>query len=218
MDGIILTHEVIHSLKTTKKPGMLLKIDLSKAFDKLCWHYIQHLLRYFGFDQMWIRWIMSLITTPLYSILINGIPSAPFSPTRGFRQGDPLSPFIFVLMAEGLSRLIHHVVHTRKLRGISLHDSPSITHQQFVDDNILFGFPSVQEARSFKSILHLFSEASGMAINDSKSQLLFFNTPPQTQTSIAKILGFSTSSLLAKYLGAPLKDTAIKHSSWNLLL
>ena len=112
MDDIILTHEVIHSLKSAKKPGMLLKIDLSKAFDKLCWHHIQHLLRAFGFDQMWIRWIMSLISTPLYSILINGIPSTPFSSSRGIRQGDPLSPFIFVLMAKGLSRLIHHAVQT----------------------------------------------------------------------------------------------------------
>ena len=133
LDGIILTHEVIHSLKSDKKPGMLLKIDLSKAFDKLCWRYIQHILSAFGFDQMWIRWIMSLISTPLYSILINGIPSTPFSPSRGIRQGDPLSPFIFILMSEGLSRLINHVVQSRQLRGISLHGSPTTTHQQFVD-------------------------------------------------------------------------------------
>lgn len=218
MDGIILTHEVIHSLKSTKKPDMLLKIDLSKAFDKLCWRYIQSILRAFGFDQMWIRWIMSLISMPLYSILVNGIPSTPFVPSRGIRQGDPLSPFIFVLMTEGLSRLIQHAVLSGQLRGISLHGSPTTTHQQFVDDNMLFGFPSAQEARSFKNILNLFFVASGMTVNVSKSQLFFFNTPPIIQTSIARILGFSLAHLPAKYLGAPLIDSALKHSAWNHLL
>lgn len=78
MDGIILSHEIIHTLKQSKQAGMLLKLDLSKAFDKLSWNYIQQMLNAFGFSQTWIRWVMSLITTPSFSMLINGIPSRPF--------------------------------------------------------------------------------------------------------------------------------------------
>eukprot|EP00253_Pinus_taeda_P019617 PITA_19617 len=112
MDGIILTHEIIHSLKTSNQTGMILKIDLSKAFDKLSWTYIQKMLNAFGFDPMWVRWVHSLISSTFFSILINGIPSRPFSPSRGIRQGDPLSPFLFVLMAEGLGRLIKQALHS----------------------------------------------------------------------------------------------------------
>ena len=106
LDGIILSHEVIHSLKITKKPSMMLKLDLSKAFDKLNWNFIGKVQKAFGFDHSWIKWILILITTPFFSILINGIPSIPFNPSRGIRQGDPLSPFIFILMSEGLRHML----------------------------------------------------------------------------------------------------------------
>ena len=125
MDGILLTHEIIHSLKHSKQAGMLLKLDLSKAFDKLSWAYIQHMLKAFGFCSMWIHWIMSLITSTHFSILVNGIPSRPFKPSRGIRQGDPLSPFLFVLMAEGLGRHIKHALISHKLRGLSVHNTPA---------------------------------------------------------------------------------------------
>lgn len=142
-DGIILTHELIHSLKISKKPGMLLKQDLSKAFDSLSWKYIEEVLMAFGFAASWVRWIMSLISSSFFSVLMNGIPSATFQPSRGIRQGDPLSPFLFVIMAESLGRSIRSTQQSFRLKGLSFHNSPIFTHQQFVDDNMLFGHPSV---------------------------------------------------------------------------
>eukprot|EP00253_Pinus_taeda_P031749 PITA_31749 len=186
-DGIILTHEVIHSLKQTKKPA-------------------------------WIRWISSLISSTFYSILVNGIPSTTFRPSRGIRQGDPLSPFLFVIMAEGLGRSLKAAISEGYLKGLSLHQTPTTSHQQFVDDNMLFGHSSVQEARSLISILETFSKASGALINKSKSQIFFFNTPPITQRAIVRIIGFSVESLPSKYLGAPLIASALKHSTWTILL
>jgi len=82
-DGIIQTHEIIHSLKQFKKASMLLKIDLSKDFDSLSWNYIQKMLIAFGFSPAWVIWVMSLITSTFFSILVNGIPSTPFHPSRG---------------------------------------------------------------------------------------------------------------------------------------
>jgi len=128
-DGIILTYEIIHSIKQTKKAGMLLKIDLSKAFDTLSWKYIQKMLLAFGFAPPCVRWIMSLITPTFFSILVNGTPSTPFHPSRGIQQGDPLSPFIFIIMAEGLGRYIKDALQNQQLRGISFQNTPAFTHQ-----------------------------------------------------------------------------------------
>ena len=105
------------------------------------------------------------------------------------------------------------------MKGLKFLDTGlSMSHQKFMDDNILFGHPSFQEARAFKSLLNTFSEASGTSVNPAKSQIFFFNTPAITQASIARILGFSIAYLPAKYLGAPLIDSAINNSSWNILL
>eukprot|EP00253_Pinus_taeda_P021755 PITA_21755 len=218
LDGIILTHEIIHSLKQSRKPGMLLKIDLSKAFDSISWEYMQKVLHAFGFDNAWIRWVCSLISSAFFSILINGIPTSTFQASRGIRQGDPLSPFLFIIMAEGLGRCIKNAIQTQDLKGITLHQAPTVSHQQFVDDNMLFGYPSVQEAHALNSLLQLFAKASGTLINSIKSQICFFNTHPTTQRAIARILGFSIASLPTKYLGAPLFAYARKHSSWTSLL
>eukprot|EP00253_Pinus_taeda_P031297 PITA_31297 len=164
------------------------------------------------------KWILSLLTSSFFSILINGIPLEAFRPSRGIRQGDPLSPFLFVIIAEGLGRIIKSTNVTRCLKGLSFNNSPSFTHQQFVDDNILYGHPSVQEARLFRDILSSFSDASGALINRVKSQIFFFNTPVSTQRSIARILGFTIANLPSKYLGTPLIASALKHSSWRDLL
>jgi exonuclease III len=219
LDSIILAHEVIHSLQKTKTPGMLLKLDLSKAFDKISWEYMRAMLLAFGFNQTWVTWILNLTSSAFFSLLINGVPSRPFSPSRGIRQGDPLSPFLFIILAEGLSRSIHAAIEQNLLTGLPLHGiSPPISHSQFVDDTLLMGSPTVREASSLQEILQTFSEASGLDCNKDKSQIFFFNMPPQIQRHISDILGFNRSSLPSKYLGIPLIDNALRNSSWEHLL
>ena len=114
MDSVILANEVIHSLKTSKIPGMLIKLDLSKAFDRLSWQYLRSVLESFGFNKHWVNWILKLTSSSFFSILVNDTPSRPFHSTRGIRQGDPLSPFLFVIMAEVL-------VAISKQRSLKVH-------------------------------------------------------------------------------------------------
>ena len=85
MDGIILVHETIHSLKVTKTPGMLLKLDLSKAYDKLNCQFLEGILKAFGFVEEWSNWIMNLVSSSFFSILVNGSPLSPFNVTHGIR-------------------------------------------------------------------------------------------------------------------------------------
>jgi hypothetical protein len=129
MDSVILANEVIHSLKMTKIPGMLIKLDLSKYFDRVSWQYLRSMLESFGFDKLWVNWVLKLTSSAFFSILVNGIPSQPFSSTRGIRQGDPLSPFLFVLMAEGLGRYIKATILEGSLKGLPLHNiHPAPSH------------------------------------------------------------------------------------------
>jgi ribonuclease HI len=219
MDSVILAHEVVHSLKTSRTPGMLLKLDLSKAFDRASWQYIRAVLDAFGFDQGWVSWIMNLLTSTFFSILINGVPSKPFTPSRGIRQGDPLSPFLFILLAEGLGRYLRAAVLEGSLKGLPLHNlQPALSHSQFVDDTLLLNSPSDQEATKLRSILSDFTEASGMTLNLDKSKLFFFNTPVPVQRHISRLLGIPRSSLPSNYLGVPLSGAATSSISWDSLL
>ena len=88
------------------------------------------------------------------------------------------------------------------------------THQQFVDDTMLMGRPSIQEARSYKTSLVTFAKASGLEVNPEKSQIFFFNTPLITQRNIGRILGFQKGMLPTKYLGVPLGEGIIRQASW----
>ena len=177
MVNISLVQEMIHTLNSRKNVGMMMQLDLSKAYDKVNWNYLEAILRAFGFSNQWIGWILALIKSTKFSILVNGAPTDQFSPSRGLRRGDLLSPFLFVILMEGLSRLIHSVKEEGSIKGLQpLHAIPATTHQQFVDDTMLHGIPTVKEALGYKRILNLFRKASGMEINLSKSTIFFFNT------------------------------------------
>jgi len=116
----VVSQEAIHSLTKDKQKGLLIKLDLSKAYDRISWQYLIEVMRAFGFDDRWLQWVKSFISTPHFSILLNGSSSAPFNITRGLRQGDPLSPFLFIIAAEGLGRIIKAHLAKRKIQGLKL--------------------------------------------------------------------------------------------------
>eukprot|EP00253_Pinus_taeda_P011270 PITA_11270 len=219
LDNILLAQEMIHSLHSRKAAGMLMQLDLSKAYDKVSWTYLEAILDTFEFSKPWIKWILALIKSPRYSIMVNGTPSTPFSPSRGIRQGDPLSPFLFVILMEGLSKLMAKRKEDGQIKGLQpIRSCPATTHQQFVDDTMLHGTPTVKEAITYRDILHLCSRASGMEINFSKSTIFFFNTHQVVQSHLSRLLGFKIGSLPSRYLGAPLTLKPWQKAHWEKIL
>jgi hypothetical protein len=108
---------------------------------------MESILLAFVFVPDWVEWILNLTSSAFFSILINGVPSYPFFPSHGIRQGDPLSHFLFIIMVEGLSRFIKASIADKYLVGPPPHGmDPPISHNQFVDDTLMQSSPTVHEA------------------------------------------------------------------------
>ena len=161
-------------------------------------------LKAFGFDLGLINWVLNLTSSTFFSIPLNGSPTTAFAPLRGIRQGDPLSSYVFILMAKILSRRIKYSLCENCFFGLLLHGlNPPPSHRQFVDDTHLMGIPYVREVNCIQAILIGFCEDYETSINKAKSHIFFFNTPLVIQRHIARILGFSRSVFTSNALAYP---------------
>lgn len=135
-----------------------------------------------GFSKKLVDLIMRCISTVSYQILINGQPSKSFSPERGLRQGDPLSPYIFILCANVLSGLLLSKISNKMLHGLKVaRQAPQISHMFFVDDSLLFTRANSSEADIFLNILSTYQRASGQMVNMDKSEVSFSQNVPTTE-------------------------------------
>eukprot|EP00253_Pinus_taeda_P019968 PITA_19968 len=159
---------------------------------------------------------MAIVSTTSFSILLNSSPSRTYMPSRGLRQEDPLSPFLFALMMEGLGRAIKMENAEGRIQGLKLTlDGAASTHQQFLDDTILQGIPMVKEAIAFKLILNDFALATCTEVSLDKSNVFFLNTDIAIQRNLTRILGFQRDQLPSKYLGMPLIDKPLSKGVWE---
>eukprot|EP00253_Pinus_taeda_P006274 PITA_06274 len=219
MDGLVVSQEVSHTLKKKKEPCMMLKLDLSKAYHRLRWKYVDAILQTFGFYSRWVKWVLSMVSTPNFSILLNGTPTAPFNASQGLRQGDPLSPFLFIIAAERLGRYIKKELRERNVKGLCLWGNGiPVTHQQFVDDIMIFCKVSLHEVQKVKEILEIFMAASGTEINKEKSSAFIFNSPEIVKNHLIRILGFRKGELPTKYLGTMLDISLLRVENWQPII
>ena len=118
---------------------MAIKLDMSKAYDRVEWDFIKQVMEKMGFHEKWIKLIMHCIGYVSYSILVNGVAYGSITPTRVLRQGDPISPYIFLLCADGFSSFINDVARNHRISGVSIcRGCPKITHLFFANDSLFF--------------------------------------------------------------------------------
>ncbi|CAL8166302.1 unnamed protein product [Prunus armeniaca] len=207
-DNIVVAQEMLHKFKVSngKKGFVAWKIDLSKAYDRLSWNFIREVLWEVGIRGRILELLMSCICSVQYRAVLNGELTETFVPKCGIRQGDPLSPYIFVLCMEKLSHLIHQKVQDNIWKPVQIcQRGPMVSHLFFADDLILFGKASVALAKVMKQCLDDFCNLSGQRVSFKKSAICVSpNTCSDLARQVAAISGSPLIDCLGQYLGVPL--------------
>ncbi|VFQ72006.1 unnamed protein product [Cuscuta campestris] len=202
---ILLAREFIHMLdRKTLGGNLTLKLDITKAFDNISWSYIEKCLGHFGFSHIFISLVMNSIKFSVVSILINGNSSKAFNPKRGVRQGDPLSPYIFIIAMEGLTRSLNHLHSLGCLKKYNTGRIQTVNHLTFADDVLIFTNGSLHNLKKLRSFLSGFEKATVLHLNLAKSQTISPKPSSNHARRQANCLGMKVAPLPITYLGVPL--------------
>ncbi|XP_028071512.1 uncharacterized protein LOC114273895 [Camellia sinensis] len=222
VDNVVIVQEVVHSFKGKKGRigNMLIILDLDKAYDRLEWSFILNVLRSFNFLPIWVNLIMSYVTSSSLAILFNGEKTEEFTPSRGIRQGDPISPYIFILCLEFLSSRISEAYGNHTWTPIRVsRNGPLLSYLFFADDLILFGEASEANCHSISLLLPEFCSLSGQKISFGKSKVLFSsNVQDDKKHFLTSILGIPVTRNLGKYLGCPIYHSRPSRESFQFLI
>ena len=222
IDNAIIAQELIHTLN--KKKGregyMALKIDLEKAYDKLEWSFIRDSLIRENLPTNLIELIMSCVSTVSTSLLFNGEALDPIHPSRGIRQGDPLSPYLFILCMDFISQLIEEKCSGNLWQAIKTSQSGlAFSHLLFADDLVFFARADYVNCSAIKDVWDDFCSVSGQTVSEAKSRVYFSpNVDRDTRESLCDILGFASTPNLSKYLRIPINHLGSSSQNYNFIL
>lgn len=207
-DNVLVAYECFHFLRKKKKgkKGYLgLKLDMSKAYDRVEWCFLEKMMLKIGFPESYTKMVMKCVETAEFSVLVNGQPSRKFRPSRGLRQGDPISPFLFVLCAEGLSTLLRDAESKKLIHGVKIgRRVQPISHLFFADDSLLFVRATEEEVEHVLDVLSTYEAASGQKLNMEKSEMSYSrNLEPEKINTLQMKLDFKAVEGHEKYLGLP---------------
>ncbi|CAM8924063.1 unnamed protein product [Rhodiola kirilowii] len=208
-DNILIAHEIVNAIrhKRQQQDGYLsLKLDMSKAFDRMEWPFLERMLLKLGFNQFWVSRVMSCVKTVSYRVKANGSISGCIIPGRGLRQGDPISPYLFIICQEWLSLRLIKEQERSSLVGVSFgRDIPPINHLFFADDCLLFMKADLHNLSVLKKVLFLYGRASGQLVNAQKSEICpSKNVDLIMQRLFGEYMKMNVVEKHTKYLGLPL--------------
>ena len=217
-ENVLMATEMVHGYnrRSISRRGML-KVDLKKAFDSIRWDFILATLRAIEFPEQYIIWIEECITTPTFSVTVNGVSDGYYKSTKGLRQGDPLSPYLFVLAMEVFSRLLSSRFNSGLITYHPKAAETDLSHLMFADDVMIFFDGGAASLHSITETLDDFASWSGLQVNREKSELFLAGLSTQETTEIARY-EYPIGKLPIRYLGLPLMHRKFRISEYEPLL
>ncbi|WOL02704.1 hypothetical protein Cni_G11423 [Canna indica] len=207
-------NETVWACHRDHENGFLLKVDFEKAFDSIGWNFVLSMLEARGFSALWIAWIRQVLDTES-SILINGSVGLSFRHKRGVRQGNPISPFIFNLAVDCLSRLLSLASRNGLIEGVlSSRVEGGVTHFLFADDLMIFCSNKDGCLRNVMFLMKCFEITSGLKINLAKTEVVSLRGDRGAADQAAQLIGCHSSVLPLSYLGLPLRAGRPIRADW----
>lgn len=202
-DNFLYVQNIVRSLHRKKQPALLLKLDIAKAFDSVSWEYLLEVLQQLGFPARWRDWVSLLLCTASSAVMLNGTVGKYFTHQRGLRQGDSLSPLLFIIAIDTLHRLLEKATELHEIdplpgRGIPLRVS------LYADDAVIFANPAREEIEVLMAILRDFGQALGLHINPSKSTASPIRCDDMDLQHILASFGGKVVAFPLTYLGLPI--------------
>ncbi|GJY65582.1 RNA-directed DNA polymerase, eukaryota [Tanacetum coccineum] len=215
LDGSFILNEILQWCTKKKKKTLIFKVDFEKAFDSIRWDFLDDVLKEFGFRCKWRNWIQSCLTSSKGSILVNGCPTNEFQFYKGLKQGDPLSPFLFILVMESLHLSFQRIVNAGMFKGIVLDQSLCLSHMFYADDAIFLGEWSDGNISTLIHVLKCFFHASGLKINLNKSKIMGINVESAQVIQAAAKLGCLVLKCPFYYLGTRVGGSMTRVQAWQ---
>ncbi|GJS96023.1 reverse transcriptase domain, reverse transcriptase zinc-binding domain protein [Tanacetum coccineum] len=216
LDGVLIANETMEFLKKKKEKGLVFKVDFEKAYDSINWIFILDLMKRMGFGEKLCKWVEICLRSATMSILVNGFPSEEFGLERGVRQGDPLSPFLFILAAEGLNAIVTEAVEKGIFRGVVVGaNKVTVSYLQYADDAIFFGEWNKENAKALMCILKCFEEVSGLKVNYNKSKIYDIGVNEGDMIDMARWMGCGIGEFSFTYLGLPIGENMRRVNAWS---
>ncbi|XP_073362956.1 uncharacterized protein [Aegilops tauschii subsp. strangulata] len=196
------------------------KLDLAKAYDRVDWRYLEEVLGKIGFCQKWIKWTMECVTSVRFSVKCNGEHLEFFKPSRRLPQGDPLSPYLFLFVADGLVNLLKKEVNGGSITPIKIaRNSLGISNLLFADDSMLFFKSTVEEVVAVKRVLMVFQHCTWQLLSSGKCSILFSEKcPEQVREEIKSVLEVKSVTFESKYLGLPTPEGRMKDENFQPIM
>ncbi|GKU89920.1 hypothetical protein SLEP1_g3989 [Rubroshorea leprosula] len=216
VDSVLVLNEVVDEIKNKKQPAFVFKADFEKAYDCVDWSFLDWMMDSFGFGTKWRGWIMECLSMARTSILVNGSPTREFEVGKGLRQWDPLSPFLFLMIGEGLQGLVQKAMAEGMLHGIEIGKKGMIVSLlQFADDTIIMGRADAENIRMVKDVLRWFELMSGLRINFNKSSIYGYNVLERWLKGSTGMLRCGVGQTPFLYLGLPIGSKSGSKKVWE---
>jgi exonuclease III len=218
LDGVLVINELLDLAKRRKDKCLFFKVDFERAYDTVSWKFLDYMMVRMGFGEVWRRWISACIFQSSMSVLVNGSPTDDFIVGKGLRQGDPLSPFLFLIVAEGLTGLMGKAVDNNVFHGYKVSNSILFHTLQFADDTIIMGEGNWDNLWTIKTVLRSFEIVSGLKVNFHKSKLYGMNLDNRFLGASSSFLHCEVDSIPFRFLGIPVGANPRRKATWSSII